>query len=60
MVFAVMLTWIVFRTSVRAAALLAQGIAEIGTWMALAGVGAVMACEWALRRPRPIRSRVRP
>jgi hypothetical protein len=47
-VLAVMLMLLVFRTSVRAAAMVAQGLAEIGVWMALAAMGMVMACEWVV------------
>lgn len=49
-ILAVMLLLLVFRASVRAAAMLAQGIAEIGVWMALAGMGVVMGVEWLVGR----------
>ena len=50
MVLAVMLAWLLFRTSVRAATALAEGIVEVGTWLALLAVGVVMLWEWAIRR----------
>jgi hypothetical protein len=50
MVFAVMLVLMAFRTSIRAATIVALGVAEIGTWIALAAVGVVMGCQWMVGR----------
>ena len=54
-VLAVMLLLLLFRMSVRAAAMLAQAIAEAGMWMALAAMGVVMACQRMVGRGRVVR-----
>jgi hypothetical protein len=57
-VLVVMLLLSLFRTSVRTAAMVAQGIAEVGMWMALAAVGVMMGCQWiSARLRRPVTAR---
>ena len=56
-VLAVMLAWMLFRTSMRAVTAVAEGVVEVGTWMALGAMGVVLVVEWVMARSTTTPSR---